>query len=291
MSHLKGGLTIIKEMVDSLPKSERKIAQFILEHPKEAVLLTAQALGQESKTSGAAVIRLCKSLGFSGFQELKLRVAGDLQEGSSSEFRDIEPNEDYLKIIEKVTANTMQTIKDTVNMVSISRLKEAVKTLIHADSITFIGFGASFITAKDAEQKFIRINKHVHAYSDLHMASTAIANKGPNDVVVGISFSGNTIEVAKLLELAQKKRTKTISITKYGNTMVTNYADINLFTSSAREAVNRSGATSSRIAQLHLIDILFMCVASVEYEKTVERLDATREAVEYFKGQMNAKNK
>src|SRR5690606_6500113 len=111
MSHLKGGLTIIKEMIESLPKSERKIAQFILEHPKEAVLLTAQALGQESNTSGAAVIRLCKSLGFSGFQELKLRVAGDLQEGSNAEFRDIEPHEDYLKIIEKVTANTMQTLK------------------------------------------------------------------------------------------------------------------------------------------------------------------------------------
>ncbi|WP_026908837.1 MurR/RpiR family transcriptional regulator [Paucisalibacillus globulus] len=291
MSHLKGGLTIIKEMVCSLPKSERKIAQFILEQPNEAVLLTAQALGNKSKTSGAAVIRLCKSLGFSSFQELKLRVAGDLQEGNSAEFRDIEPNEDYMKIIEKVTANTMQTIKDTVNMVSITRLREAVQTLIHADSITFIGFGASFITAKDAEQKFIRINKHVHAYSDLHMASTAIANKGPNDVVVGISFSGNTIEVAKLLELAKKKHVKTISITKYGNTMLTSYADINLFTSSAREAVNRSGATSSRIAQLHLIDILFMCVASEEYEKTIERLDATREAVEFFKAQMNEKNK
>ncbi|GGA66709.1 MurR/RpiR family transcriptional regulator [Ornithinibacillus halotolerans] len=291
MSHLKGGLTIIKEMVDTLPKSERKIAQFILEQPKEAVLLTAQALGSESQTSGAAVIRLCKSLGFSGFQELKLRVAGDLQEKSSPGFRDIEPNEDYNQIIEKVTANTMQSIKDTANMVNIPRLREAVETLIHADSITFIGFGASFITAKDAEQKFIRINKHVHAYSDLHIASTAIANKGPNDVVVGISFSGDTIEVTKLLDLAKKKNAKTISITKYGHTTLTSYADINLFTSSAKEAVMRSGATSSRIAQLHLIDILFMCVASEEYEKTVERLDATREAIEYFKGQMNLKSK
>lgn len=289
MSHLKGGLTIIKEVLDNLPKSERKIAEFILQNPRDAVHLTAQALGEKSETSGAAVIRLCKSLGFSGFQELKLRVAGDLQEGTETGFRDIEPNEDYMKIIEKVTSNTMQSIKDTVNMVNIDHLKRAVQTLIHAESIIIIGFGASFITAKDAEQKFIRINKQVHAFSDLHMASTAIANKGPNDVVIGISFSGNTVEVAKLLELAKRKQVQTISITRYGHTMLTNYADINLFTSTAKEAVNRSGATSSRIAQLHLIDILFMCVASEQYDKTVEYLDSTLEAVNYFKRQITGK--
>ncbi|MEN2466215.1 MurR/RpiR family transcriptional regulator [Ornithinibacillus sp. FSL M8-0202] len=291
MANLKGGLTIIKEMVKSLPNSERKIAEYILNHPREAVLLTAQALGKKSETSGAAVIRLCKSLGFNGFQELKLRVAGDLQEDSQSEFRDIEPKEDYEKIIEKVTSNTMQTIKDTVNMIHFDQLKEAVHTIIHANSITFIGFGASFITAKDAEQKFIRINKQVHAFSDIHMASTAIANKGSHDVVVGISFSGNTVEVAKLLDLAKSRNVRTISITKYGNSMLTSHADINLFTSTAKEAVNRSGATSSRIAQLHLIDILFMCVASEEYEKAVGYLDSTREAANYVKRQLNGKRR
>lgn len=289
MANLKGGLIIMKEMIDSLPNSEQKIAAFILQQPEDAILLTAQALGKKSGTSGATVIRLCKSLGFNGFQELKLRVAGDLQERNMTDYRDIEPNEDYMKIIEKVTANTMQTINETVKMMNIERLKEAVHTLIQAESIIFIGFGASFITAKDAEQKFLRINKHVHAFSDLHMASTAIANKGTKDVVVGISFSGNTVEVAKLLELSKKRGVKTISITKYGNSLLTSYADINLFTSTAKEAVIRSGATSSRIAQLHLIDILFMCVASEEYEKTVEHLDSTLEAVTFFKNQMVAK--
>jgi DNA-binding MurR/RpiR family transcriptional regulator len=287
VSHINGGLVILQEMVGSLAPSERKIAQYILAHPEEAILLTALMLGEKSKTSSAAVIRLCKSLGLSGFQELKIRVAGDLQEKPGTGYRDIEPNEDYKDIIHKVTANTMQTLKDTADIISIPNLKEAVRSLIQAKSIIFVGFGASYIAAKDAEQKFVRIGKHAQAFSDVHMAATAIANKGPEDVVVGISFSGNTSEAAQLLELGQRRKTKTISITKYGNSLVTKFTDIHLYTSAAREATFRSGATSSRIAQLHMIDILFMYLASEAYGETIAHLDETREAISFLREKSN----
>lgn len=283
MSHIKGGLVILNEMVNSLAPSERKIAEYILSNPEESILLTALALGEKSNTSSAAVIRLCKSLGFNGFQELKIRVTGDLQDQDVEGYRDIQPNEAYKDIIEKVTNNTIQTLKETVDIMNVNNLKKAVSTLANAKSILFIGFGASHIAAKDAEQKFQRIDKQAQALSDVHMAATSIANKGPEDVVVGISFSGVTSEVVKLLELAKHKKTKTISVTKYGNTPVTNFSDIPLFTSAAKEATFRSGATSSRMAQLHVIDILFMCLASDEYDKTVKHLDETREAVSFFR--------
>ncbi|MFZ3576844.1 MurR/RpiR family transcriptional regulator [Virgibacillus sp. DJP39] len=284
MSHIKGGLVILNEMVNSLPPSEKKIAKYILDHPEESILLTVVALGERSKTSSAAVIRLCKSLGFKGFQELKIRVTGDLQDQEIKGYRDIQPNESYKDIIEKVTSNTMQTLKETADILKVEDLKNAVTTLSRAKSILFIGFGASHIAAKDAEQKFLRIDKQAQALSDVHMAATSIANKGPNDVVVGISFSGKTSDVVKLLELAKHKNVQTISITKYGKTPVTNFSDIQLHTSAAKEATFRSGATSSRIAQLHVIDILFMCLASEEYEETVRHLDETRDAIRFFRG-------
>ncbi|MFB4167757.1 MurR/RpiR family transcriptional regulator [Virgibacillus sp. JSM 102003] len=283
MSHVKGGLVILKEMVNSLPPSEKKIAAYILNNPEESILLTALMLGEKSHTSSAAVIRLCKSLGFNGFQELKIRVAGDLQAGSVKGYRDIEQNEDFKDIIDKMTSNTIQTLKETVDIMSEENLKKAVTALSKAKSIVFIGFGASFIAAKDAEQKFIRINKNAQSFSDVHMAATAIANKGPEDVVVGISFSGSTKEVGKLLDLAQQKSSTTISITKYGNSLVSKFSDIILHTSAAKEATFRSGATSSRIAQLHLIDILLMCLASEDYEETIQHLDETREAVSFLR--------
>lgn len=108
------------------------------------------------------------------------------------------------------------------------------------------------------------------------MATTVIANSGANDVVFGISFSGETREVARILNLARERGAKTISLTKYGRNLVSSNADINLYTSATREATFRSGATSSRLAQLHVIDILFICLASQYYEETVKYLDSTR---------------
>ncbi|MEC5422934.1 MurR/RpiR family transcriptional regulator [Virgibacillus sp. C22-A2] len=287
MARVKGGLVILKEMINNLPPSERKIANYILNNPEESILLTALKLGEKSQTSSAAVIRLCKSLGFSGFQELKIRVAGDLQADDITEYRDIEPNESYKAIIDKVTSNTIQTLRETVDIMSEKNIKKAVSALSNAKSVIFIGVGASYIAAVDAEQKLLRINKNAHSFSDVHMAATSIANKGPEDVVVGISFSGNTQEVAKLMELAKHKKVKTISITKYGNSLVSNFSDIQLHTSAAKEATFRSGATSSRIAQLHLIDILLMCLASEEYDETIKHLDETREAVSFLRGNKN----
>ncbi|SFB32490.1 transcriptional regulator, RpiR family [Lentibacillus halodurans] len=283
MSQVKGGLTILREMVHTLPPSEKKLAQHILENPEESIMLTALALGEKSGTSSAAVIRLCKSLGLDGFQELKIRVAGDLQEQAEQGYRDIEPNDKYENIIDKVASNTIQTIKETVDIMRVSDLERAVNTLSNAKSIVFIGFGASYIAAKDAEQKFTRIDKNVQSFSDVHMGATAIANKGPNDAVVGISFSGKTKQVRHLLELAQHKQVKTISITKSGKSPVSSISDIQLYTSAAREAIFRSGATSSRIAQLHVIDILLMALASKDYEEIVQHLDQTRKAISDLK--------
>ncbi|SFE48853.1 DNA-binding transcriptional regulator, MurR/RpiR family, contains HTH and SIS domains [Lentibacillus persicus] len=279
MSQIKGGLTLLKDMLHGLPPSEKKLAEYILEKPEEAIMLTAVTLGKASGTSSAAVIRLCKSLGLKGFQELKIRVAGDLQKHGEQDFRDIEPNDKTENLIEKMTANTIQTIQETVDIMRTSDLQRAANVLSEAKSIVFIGVGASFIAAQDAEQKFIRIDKFAQAFSDVHMGATAIANKGPEDVVVGISFSGETKDVVDLMELAKRKQAKTISITKSGKSQVSDISDIQLHTSAAKEATFRSGATSSRMAQLHVIDILLMVIASSQYEKIIKHLDETRKAI------------
>lgn len=279
MSFMTGGLVMLQEMHENLPPSEKKIALYILENPQETITLTASELGKRSSTSSAAVIRLCKSLDLKGFQDLKLRIAGDLQKKKATGFRDIEPNESTLSIIEKMTDNSVQTLRETAELLNNEELERAVEVLKRAGTIHFFGVGASSIIAQDAQQKFLRINKKATAFPDVHMAATLVANAGENDAVVGISFSGETFEVAKILELANKKGARTISLTKYGSSLVTEQADIRLYTSATREPTFRSGATSSRIAQLHVIDILFMSVASQAYDQTVRHLDETREMI------------
>jgi len=283
MVYMTGGLMRIKEMLPLLPPSEKKIAAYILENPQDIISMTANELGKRSTTSGAAVIRLCKSLNLKGFHDLKIRVAGDLQKTTQQGFRDIEPHESAMSIIDKMTNNSIQTIRETAELLSIDELEKAVDMLNKARRIHFIGVGASSIIAQDAEQKFLRINKTAYAFEDMHMAATLVANAEKEDVVVGISFSGETGEVANILQLARGNGARTISLTKYGRWTVTEQADVNLYTSATTEPTFRSGATSSRLAQLQVIDILFMSVASLQYDETVMHLAATKDAVDFIK--------
>jgi DNA-binding MurR/RpiR family transcriptional regulator len=283
MAYTSGGLMRLREMYSLLPPSERKIAHYILDNPQDFILLTANELGKRSATSSAAVIRLCKSLNLMGFHDLKLRIAADLQKSSDQGIRDIKPNESQSSIIEKMTNNSIQTIKETAELLHVDEVELAVNAIKNANRIHFIGVGASSIIAKDAEQKFLRINKVAYAFEDMHIAATIIANTEKDDVIFGVSYSGETLEVVDILQIAKDNGAKTISLTKYGKSLVTEAADINLYTSASEEHTFRSGATSSRISQLQVIDILFMLVASLEYGNTVKYLNKTKFAVNYLK--------
>ncbi|QUG43089.1 MurR/RpiR family transcriptional regulator [Psychrobacillus sp. INOP01] len=285
MAVSNGGLVLLNEMRHMLPPSEQKIADFILADPEQIVTMTISELGEMSQTSGAAVTRLCKSLKLKGFQELKLRINGDIGRKTELTNRDIQPNEPVSTTIQKVTEHAVQTLLETGELLDNEELEKAVEAIVNAKNIHFFGVGASSIAAIDAQQKFLRIHKASTASTDLHMGATIVANAGVDDVVVGISFSGATFEVEKILELANEKGATTISLTKFGQSPISQISKIQLHTSPTREANFRSGATSSRLAQLLVMDILFMSVASRQFEVTITYLDATREAIEDIQNQ------
>lgn len=278
-----GGLKMIQNMLEQLPASERKIAEFILENPQAILNSTVHDIGLQAHTSGAAVIRLCKSLGLNGFQDLKVRIAGDLVKPVEQGYRDIEPGESFFSIVQKTTSNSIQSIRDSEEMINYDELERAVHTLSTAQNVHFFGIGASNIIARDAQQKFLRVHKNATAFTDTHLVATLIANANKDDLVFGISHSGETPEVIKVMALAKERGVKTISLTKYGQSTVSALADIKLFTAYSGEAPFRSAATSSRLAQLYIMDILFLSMATVQYEDTIHSIDKTREAIRFIK--------
>ncbi|ALC83399.1 MULTISPECIES: MurR/RpiR family transcriptional regulator [Bacillus] len=277
-----GGLKMIQQMMSKLPQSERKLAAYILKNPREVINSTVQEVSSSAETSGAAVIRLCKSLGLNGFQDLKIRIAGDLNKPAEQGYRDIEPSESLYSIVEKTTSNSIQAIRDTAEIVNHIEIKRAIDLIINASYIHFCGIGASHIVATDAQQKLLRINKHATAFTDMHLAATLIANGNPNDVVFGISFSGETRETIDILRLAREKGVNTIGLTSFGQNTVSSLCDVSLYTSHSNEALFRSAATSSRLAQLYIIDILFLGIAAKQYDKTIQYIDRTRDAIKFL---------
>ncbi|PTL38523.1 MurR/RpiR family transcriptional regulator [Alkalicoccus saliphilus] len=276
---------MLQEIQHKLPPSEKKVAEFIISSPHHAISLTATQLGEESRTSSAAVIRLCKSLGLKGLPDLKLRVSGDLQKSPEIQYSNIEPGETQQAIVDKLTNNAVHALQESAELVNYESLALAVEKLQKAEKIHFFGVGASGIIAQDARQKFLRMNKAVSSFNDVHNAAMYVANAGEQDVVFGISFSGETFETLKMLQLAKARGAATISLTRYGSSTIADTADIPLFISATREvpAPFRSGATSSRLAQLHLIDILFVSVVTDQYEEASDYLKEIKSAMDFLK--------
>jgi DNA-binding MurR/RpiR family transcriptional regulator len=279
---MNGGLVRLKEMYQELNPSEQKAASYILQQPERMIELSIAQLAEESGSSQAAIVRLCKSMGVKGYQDLKLKVAGDLQQGQAAVhaggYQEIRPGESVENVIQFVSSNNVQSILDTVKVLDSSVVEHAVVALDRAQRIYFYGIGASNLIALDAQQKFLRISKTALAFPDPHVQLTASVTLTESDVAVGISYSGETKPVIAALRTAKERGATTISITKYGHTSLSALADYPLYISSTEHEI-RSGALASRISQLNVIDILYLGVASNNYEQSVESLDRSRKAV------------
>ncbi|MFC5703209.1 MurR/RpiR family transcriptional regulator [Cohnella faecalis] len=275
---MNGGLVRLKEIWNEVTPSEKKVAQYILDYPEETIQLSVAELSARSGGSQAAIIRLCKSMGVKGYQELKLKVAGDLQSGEDSGYQEIRPMDSVENIVHYVSNNNIQSIRDTVKILDMEKMTQAIDVLHRAKRIFFFGLGASNIVAVDAQNKFMRINHTSFAFSESHLQLTSAVTMEADDVAVGISYSGEADFVIACLKKAKEAGAASISITKYGNNTLGGLADIPLFISSTENEI-RSGATASRIAQLNVIDILYLGVASRSYDQSVMYLEKSRAAL------------
>lgn len=281
---LKGGLISIQETMPSLKPSERKVAEYILTHPSEVVNLSVQKLAKRTQVSEATIIRLSRTLSFKGFQELKLRIAGDLAQfnNNTHSYQEIQTNGSISSLITTVSHNNVQSINDTLSVLSPEEVEKAVAVLSGARKIAVFGIGASAVIAQDFKQKLTRINRWCEAGFDFDTQGTISANLTAEDVAFGISYSGRTKDVIHSMQIAKENGACTISLTKFGSNPVADLSDINLFTSSLEKSI-RSGAMSSRISQLNVIDVLYLGMTSQHYEESIEALERTRKAVQVSK--------
>ncbi|NOU98410.1 SIS domain-containing protein [Paenibacillus sp. LMG 31456] len=278
---INGGLVSIKESLQSLKPTERKVAQYILEHPEMVMNASVQKLSELAGVSEATIVRLARSLHLKGFQELKLRIAGDLAKSShniTKSYQEIQIDGSIPALIQSVSHNNILSIQDTMSVLSEQDVEKAIDCLSKARRVYVFGVGASSVIAQDFKQKLSRINRWCEAAPDFDSQATLAANMTDEDVAFGISYSGQTENIIQTLKIAKESGATVISLTKFGSNPVEEAADIRLFTSSLEQSI-RSGAMASRIAQLNVIDILYVGIASRTYDESIMALDRTRNAV------------
>lgn len=277
---LKGGLVSIREALGTLNPMERKVAEYILDHPSEVINLSVQKLAELAGVSEATIIRFSRSLNFKGFHDLKLKLVADLSQPSEApdSYQEIRIDGSVRDLVHTLSHNNIRSIQDTLSVLSVESVERAIELLSQARKIGVFGVGASGVIAQDFKQKVTRINRWCEAGYGFDEQATIAATMTDRDVAFGISYSGRTEDIIKSLEVAKANGAAVVTMTKFGKNPVAELADVNLFISSLEQSI-RSGAMASRIAQLNVIDILYVGMASRSYESSIQALEKTREAV------------
>ncbi|MFP4978157.1 MurR/RpiR family transcriptional regulator [Paenibacillus sp. CN-4] len=282
-------LSMLERELDKLSRNERKLAEHILQAPGEVTRLGITELAERCGTSPAAVTRFCKQLHFRGYPDLKLKLAAELaqagentEQAGHSSYQDIVAGNPLAVIVEAMQANHVASIRDTTSLLDFGRLEQGVELLCSARRIDLYGMATSSIVAQDFYQKLIRIGVNCTAFADPHMQITSASSLGEGDVAFAISYSGETPETIDALSCAGSAGAATISLTSFGNSTLASMADIPLFSSSLERGMRR-GDMASRIAQLHIIDILFTGMVSSRFGEFIPRLEQSYQNVQQYR--------
>lgn len=266
----------MKVLYNEMGKSEKKIAEWILENPDEILPLSIVELAEKCKSSEATIVRFAKRLGFGGYQELKISLAKESGKKRISE--NITEADSCFEILEKVSNEIYSSLELTKKVIDKDLIEQAAQKIFLAEKVVIFGLGNSSSLAMDAGHKFLRAGRNAVAYSDNHMQAIAASHLTEKDVAIGISHSGSSKDIVDALKIAKSKNATTICITNKGKSPILKQSDIALFTQSPETQYTILGLYS-RISALAIINAIYLYMVSRNNETLIKAIDDTEQAL------------
>ena len=253
----------IRASLPSLAPAEQRVGQLVLADPRAFANLPVSELADRSHVSKPTVVRFCRSMGYDGLSDFKLKLAGTVSEGVPFIHRSVDVDDKTSDVVVKVIDNTVSAFLKYRNNASTAAIDKAAAVLAATyktgKRIEFIGAGNSGIVALDAQHKFFRLGVNTVAYSDGHMQVMSASLMGPGDCMVIISNSGRTRDLMDACDIARKNGATTIVITTSGSPLAM-AGHIHL-AADHPEGYDRYSPMVSRLLHLMIVDILATCVA------------------------------
>lgn len=259
-------------------EKEKKIANYILDTPDKIIHRTINEVAEDLNVADATVFRFCKRIGFKGYQAMKIALASEIITPMEQIHEEITDQDNEKTISEKVFKSNIRTLENTLQIIESDSIQKAVELLHHAQRVEFYGTGGSAVIAMDAYHKFIRTGIKAFAFLDSHFQLMSASQLSKHDVAVFISHSGTNKDTIDILNTANESGAKTIGITSFPKSPISQNVDVALYTSS-EETEYRSEALASRIAQLSIIDALYVNLMILNKEKAKTALDKIRSAI------------
>ncbi len=242
-----------------LRKSERKVCEYVLSHLNDVIHMRIVDLASAADVSEPTVVRFCRAIDCTGFQDFKLRLAQYLATKKEFETFVIADTDSVADLGVKVFDATLATLTQVRDAINPDAIEAAIEAITQAKRVEFYGFGASAAVAADAQHKFFRLQISTSAYSDPHIQTMSAMSLSTNDVVVAISQSGKTRALIEAIKLANNAGAKTIALAPT-DSPVAKASQIPIYID-AEEEVEIYTPLSSRIAHLVVIDLIAVGVA------------------------------
>lgn len=278
-------LQALQNLKDFLPPVQRKIARYILENPRLIVRMSISTLADRSGAkSEASVVKLYRTLGFSGYHDFKVSLATEVAGRTINqvdEGADITLDDDIPTIKRKIFSSAIRVLTKTMETLDPVLLERAVDTLVNARRIIILGYGTSVVVAYDAFIKFSRVGLDCLYTQDSHINALVLADRREGDVLFCISQSGESKDVVIPPE-GLKPKIPIIAVTGSPDSPLGKIADI-CFTVSSRETAFRTDPMIGRIAEIALVDTLFNGIVVRLGPSALERLGKSRQALSYLK--------
>lgn len=253
-----GTLARLRATIPGLTPALQRIAEYALEAPEKVIYHTVTELAEAAHSSEGSVIRFCKDLGFSGFQDFKLALATDLAAAPRDKALNI-PGEQG--IITAAVQHAQTAIRETAQLLELSQVEKVAAQVLSAERIDVYGVGASGVIAHYVEYKLLRLGLNVQAFVDPHLAAMSAARLTGASLAIGVSSSGSVIDTVYALQTARAAGAFTVALTNRAKSPMTASASAVLLASNPESPLT-GGAIPSKIGQLLVLDVLFSSLLS-----------------------------
>ncbi len=273
-------LTKIKTLYPEMTDSEKSIADFILNHPEEIYSLKISNLARETGVSLPTVFRFTRTLGYEGFKDFKVNLVKDMAVGLNISIEDMDEGS-----LENLTRNIFEIVeknlKETRSLIDYDSLARAIKGIVNAKRLIFFAVSSSLSVAFDSYSKFLRAGFDCLYDSDSYTQRIKSTQCRKGDVVIGISFSGESIEVIECLKNARENGAMAICITTFMKSTITKFADIKLFTAPVQSYYQKIDLPS-KMSLTAILDVLYLNAVLHDRKKALKYISKSEEELNKF---------
>ena len=270
----------IKTSYSQFTKAEKKVANFVISSPEKVLFMSITDVADECGVAEASIYRFCRTMKAKGYQEFKMNLSFCLSKrgAQSAPDQNVGAVNGSSLLADKVLANHINALNATRQLVVPSQIEKVVEMIHDAEMVSFFGIGHSLLTAREANNKFLRITGKTSCIEDSHMQAMSAAMMTEKDVMIILSYSGATKDTVYVAEIAKEAGAGIVAITRFRKSPLAVYAD-EILLCGADEAPLDGGSLGVKMSQLYVVDLLFQEYFHKYHDESEENLKKTSKAV------------